>query len=115
MAEITVAALQLALGSDDEQTNIAAVSALVEEAAGKGAQIILPPELFSGPYFCKVEDEALFALARPLRKHPSISAETAAMFSASSAEFRASCKAATVISVMRCPYQAPRPNRSMIP
>lgn len=72
MPEITVAALQLALGSDDEQTNIAAVSALVEEAVGKGAQIILPPELFSGPYFCKVEDEALFALARPTVEHPSV-------------------------------------------
>ena len=34
MGEITVAALQLALGSADEQDNIAAVSALVEEAAG---------------------------------------------------------------------------------
>jgi len=72
MPEITVAALQLALGSDDEQTNIAAVSALVEEAVGKGAQIILPPELFSGPYFCKVEDEALFVLARPTVEHPSV-------------------------------------------
>ena len=72
MAEITVAALQLALGSDDEQENIAAVSALVEEAAAQGAQIILPPELFSGPYFCKVEDEALFALARPTAEHPSV-------------------------------------------
>jgi N-carbamoylputrescine amidase len=72
MAEITVAALQLALGSNDEQENIAAVSALVEEAAAQGAQIILPPELFSGPYFCKVEDEALFALARPTAEHPSV-------------------------------------------
>ncbi|OCC22884.1 N-carbamoylputrescine amidase [Croceicoccus estronivorus] len=72
MAELTVAALQLALGSDDEQANIAAVSALVEEAAAQGAQVILPPELFSGPYFCKVEDEALFALARPVREHPSV-------------------------------------------
>jgi N-carbamoylputrescine amidase len=69
---ITVAALQLALGSADEAQNIAAVSALVEEAAGKGAQIVLPPELFSGPYFCKVEDEALFALARPTAEHPSV-------------------------------------------
>ena len=72
MAEITVAALQLALGSNDEQANIAAVSALVEEAAQKGAQIVLPPELFSGPYFCKVEDEGLFALARPTAEHPSV-------------------------------------------
>ena len=43
MREISVAALQLALGSEDEAANIAAVSALVEEAAAQGAQIILPP------------------------------------------------------------------------
>jgi N-carbamoylputrescine amidase len=74
MTQITVAALQLALGSSDEQHNIAAVSALVEQAAAQGAQIVLPPELFSGPYFCKVEDEALFALARPTAEHPSVKA-----------------------------------------
>ncbi|MEO1731140.1 MAG: N-carbamoylputrescine amidase [Pseudomonadota bacterium] len=72
MSTLTVAALQLALGSEDEAHNIAAVSALVEEAAGKGAKLILPPELFSGPYFCRVEDEALFALARPTAEHPSV-------------------------------------------
>jgi len=72
MTHLTVAALQLALGSNDEAANIAAVAALVEEAAAKGAQVILPPELFSGPYFCKTEDEALFALARPTAEHPSV-------------------------------------------
>lgn len=72
MTKITVAALQLALGSWDEQTNIAAVSSLVEDAAAAGAQIILPPELFSSPYFCQVEDEALFALAKPTQEHPSV-------------------------------------------
>jgi N-carbamoylputrescine amidase len=72
MTRITVAALQLALGSEDEAENIAAVAALVEEAAAKGAQLILPPELFSGPYFCREEDEALFALARPTAEHPSV-------------------------------------------
>ena len=72
MREITVAALQLPLNSPDEAENIEAVSALVEDAAGCGAQIILPPELFSGPYFCQTEDEALFALARPTREHPSV-------------------------------------------
>jgi N-carbamoylputrescine amidase len=74
MTEITVAALQLALGSTDEQDNIAAVASLVEQAVGQGAQIVLPPELFSGPYFCKVEDDALFATARPLAEHPSVTA-----------------------------------------
>src|SRR5688500_11588883 len=66
MPEITVAALQLELQAPDEQDNIAAVAAAVEDAAAQGAQIVLPPELFAGPYFCKHEDEALFALARPL-------------------------------------------------
>ena len=72
MTTITVAALQLALTSEDQTENIAAVSALVEQAAAEGAQIVLPPELFAGPYFCKVEDEALFARARPTAEHPSV-------------------------------------------
>ncbi|RKF22720.1 N-carbamoylputrescine amidase [Altericroceibacterium spongiae] len=72
MSEITVAALQLPLGNDDEQENIAAVATLIEEAAAQGAQIVLPPELFSGPYFCRVEEEELFALARPVKDHPSV-------------------------------------------
>jgi len=74
MSTLHVAALQLPLGSSDEQENIRAVSAMVEQAAAGGAQVILPPELFSGPYFCKVEDEALFALARPTAEHPSVQA-----------------------------------------
>jgi N-carbamoylputrescine amidase len=72
MTSLTLAVLQLPLGSDDEATNIAAVAALVEEAAQLGARLVLPPELFSGPYFCQVEDEALFALARPTLEHPSV-------------------------------------------
>ena len=72
MTTITVAALQLALVQESEADNIAAVAALVEQAAAKGAQLILPPELFSGPYFCRAEDEALFALARPTADHPSV-------------------------------------------
>ncbi len=70
---ITVAALQLSL-SGNEAANISAVSDLVAQAADKGAQIILPPELFSGPYFCKTQDEAHFALARPTLEHPSVKA-----------------------------------------
>ena len=65
MSDITIAALQLSLDSSESQ-NIAAVSDLVGQAAQQGAQIILPPELFAGPYFCKSEDEALFALAKPV-------------------------------------------------
>jgi N-carbamoylputrescine amidase len=71
MTEITVAALQLAFGEDME-TNIANVSELVREAAAKGAQVILPPELFEGRYFCRTEDEAHFATARPVDAHPAV-------------------------------------------
>ena len=72
MGKLAVSALQLALGSTDEAENIAAVSSQVEEAAGKGAQVILPPELFSGPYFCREEKDEFFALARPTAEHPSV-------------------------------------------
>jgi len=71
MTELTVAALQLAFG-DDMDENIANVSALVREAAGKGAKVVLPPELFEGLYFCRTEDEALFANARALDSHPAV-------------------------------------------
>ena len=65
MSKVTVAALQLAF-SEDEAANIALVADQVRKAAARGAKIILPPELFEGPYFCTVEDEALFARATPL-------------------------------------------------
>ncbi len=68
---ITVAALQLALGGTEE-ANIAEVTRLVREAAGRGARVILPPELFEGPYFCKLEEEREFARARPMASHPSV-------------------------------------------
>jgi N-carbamoylputrescine amidase len=72
MDTLTVAALQLHLNLEAEQDNIAAVSELVEEAAGRGAKIVLPPELFSGGYFCREEDDRFWALARPTAGHPSV-------------------------------------------
>ena len=72
MTTLTVAALQLALGSPNESENIAAVAAVVEQAAKAGAQVILPPELFAGPYFCVTEDEARFALAQTLGESASV-------------------------------------------
>jgi N-carbamoylputrescine amidase len=71
MTEIIVAALQLAF-TPDIDANIANVSALVREAAGRGAQVILPPELFEGEYFCRVEDEGLFANAKPVGEHKAV-------------------------------------------
>ena len=68
---ITVAGLQAAFG-EDMSANIATVKELVREAAGRGAQVILPPELFQGPYFCKVQDERFFAWAYPAMEHPCV-------------------------------------------
>ncbi len=73
MTELTVAALQLAF-SDDIDANIAHVSELVREAAGKGAKVVLPPELFESLYFCRTQDESLFANARPTAEHPAVRA-----------------------------------------
>ncbi|QKS01707.1 N-carbamoylputrescine amidase [Sphingomonas sp. CL5.1] len=73
MTEITVAALQLAF-SDDLERNIANVSRLVREAAARDARVILPPELFEGEYFCRVEDEGLFANAKPTAEHRAVKA-----------------------------------------
>jgi N-carbamoylputrescine amidase len=70
--KIAVAALQLQLGLEHEAENIAAVSALVEEAARQGARIVLPPELFSGGYFCREEHDRYWALAKPTAEHPSV-------------------------------------------
>ena len=71
MTEIVVAALQLAF-TDDVDENIRNVSELVREAAGRGAMVVLPPELFEGLYFCRTEDEGLFANARPVAAHPAV-------------------------------------------
>src|SRR3569623_751790 len=73
MTQISVAALQLAF-SDDIETNIANVSRLVREAAAKAARVILPPELFEGEYFCRIEDEGLFANAKPTAEHRAVQA-----------------------------------------
>jgi len=73
MNEITVAALQLALNGSEAE-NIEAVGDLIAEAAQQGAQVILPPELFAGPYFCKTEDEALFALAKSAQESAPVEA-----------------------------------------
>ncbi|PZO81171.1 MAG: N-carbamoylputrescine amidase [Sphingomonas hengshuiensis] len=71
MTEITVAALQLGFTADIDR-NIANVARLVREAAARGAQVVLPPELFEGEYFCRVEDEGLFANARPVHEHKAV-------------------------------------------
>ena len=70
---VTVAALQTDL-TDDVSTNVARVTELVRAAAAKGAQIVLPSELFEGHYFCRDQSEEHFARARPIAGHPTLAA-----------------------------------------
>jgi N-carbamoylputrescine amidase len=69
MAELTVAALQMACGWDIE-ANVDAAERLIRQAAARGAQVILPQEFFATPYFCKDQTQAHFALAQPIDGHP---------------------------------------------
>jgi N-carbamoylputrescine amidase len=68
---VTVAAVQCALGGSREE-NVLRVERLVRQAAERGGQIILPPELFEGPYFCRHERESFFDLARPFEGNETI-------------------------------------------
>jgi N-carbamoylputrescine amidase len=68
---IKVAALQAAFGVEMD-ANIAKVDKLVRAAASQGAQVILPPELFQGPYFCTSQEEKWFATAHPAATHPAV-------------------------------------------
>lgn len=70
-AAIAVAAIQCPL-NDTRENNIARVEGHVREAAKRGAQLILPSELFEGPYFCRTESETFFSWARPFEGNETI-------------------------------------------
>ena len=71
--KITLAVLQSAL-TDDAVTNIERISKLVREAAAKGADVILPSELFEGRYFCTSQEEENFERAHAWRESPAVKA-----------------------------------------
>ncbi|WP_269715305.1 N-carbamoylputrescine amidase [Caulobacter sp. NIBR2454] len=68
---ISVAAIQTSYGMD-LAANIEKTKAFIREAAAKGAQVILPSELFQGPYFCVAQEERWFNEAHPWRTHPCV-------------------------------------------
>ena len=70
---VSVAAIQAPFGPD-MAANIRRVEGHIREAAARGAQVILPPELFQGPYFCVAQEERWFAEAYPWREHPAVTA-----------------------------------------
>ena len=68
---VTVAATQFACDWD-LPANLERAERHVREAARRGAQIILLPELFETPYFCIEQDSRHLALARTLHDSPAV-------------------------------------------
>ena len=71
MSEITVAAIQMKMSALPEE-NITHAEALVREAAQKGAQIVLLPELFERPYFCQERRYDSLDFAMPVSENPAV-------------------------------------------
>lgn len=71
MRHVTLAATQFAC-SWDLPANIDKAEALVRQAAGQNAQVVLVQELFGTPYFCIEQRPEYFAMALPFEGHPLI-------------------------------------------
>ena len=69
---LTVAAVQMAMVDGDVARNVATAERLVRDAAGRGARLILIPELFEDRYFCEDQRAEHLAKARPLAGHPTV-------------------------------------------
>jgi len=73
MRMLSVATTQMTCSWDRGQ-NIKRAGELVEEAVGKGAQVVLLQELFETPYFCLDKDKKFFAEATTTAANPAIAA-----------------------------------------
>ncbi|MBP1585824.1 MAG: N-carbamoylputrescine amidase [Lachnospiraceae bacterium] len=71
MAEIKVAAVQMSCSRDITE-NIDKAERLVREAAGKGARIILLPELFERQYFCQERRYDYYGFAKPVSENDAV-------------------------------------------
>jgi len=58
--------------SDELEANVAKAMAMVREAAGRGATVVLLPELFEGYYWPQAQRERFFERAHPIEGHPFI-------------------------------------------
>ena len=97
---LTLAAIQFT-PSDDMQDNIARVAGFIRDAAAKGADVVLPPELFCGHYFCKTQEEEHFARAMEWTDHPPfVSSRSLPLNSASSSLSRSTRRMARSISIL---------------
>lgn len=71
MREVTLAAIQMQCTAIVEE-NIATAERLVREAAAKGANVILLPELFERPYFCQERQYEYYQYAKPIDENDAV-------------------------------------------
>jgi N-carbamoylputrescine amidase len=71
MRNITVAAIQMQCSTVVEE-NLKKAEKMVREAAGKGAQVILLPELFEREYFCQQKRYDFYEYALPVDENPAV-------------------------------------------
>ena len=71
MREVTIAAIQMSC-SRDVKENIEKAAKLIRAAAGAGAQIILPSELFERQYFCQERRYDYYEYAKPLSENDAV-------------------------------------------
>lgn len=71
MRNVTVAAVQMYCNRNRKE-NIEAAEGFIREAAKKGAQVILLPELFETWYFCQEKNYDSYKLALPLEENPAV-------------------------------------------
>lgn len=71
MRKIKVAAVQMSVPETAEKS-IEKAEKLVREAAEKGAQVILLPELFENPYFCQERKYESYALASSVENNKAV-------------------------------------------
>jgi len=69
MNRFTVAAIQFACSADRAE-NVDKAETMIRRAAGRGANIILLPELFETPYFCINQKPEYLDLAHPVTGNP---------------------------------------------
>ena len=71
MRNVTVAAVQMKCSKSVEK-NIAHAEELVRQAAAKGAEIVLLPELFERPYFCQERRYEYYEYAQTVEENPAV-------------------------------------------
>lgn len=71
MRNVTAAAVQMQM-KDSVEENIKKADQMVREAAAKGTDIVLLPELFERPYFCQERRYEYYDYALPTEENPAV-------------------------------------------